>query len=376
MEKEGYSLTDYVVMRGDVTLKERELNAADNLVFCLLSYLPFHEVVNGEERVSIRECRDRFLSAGTFSEKEWQKSSRLQVLNAAADTERFGPLKLYHCTEILSTDLDEQFAAMSVELNRRDRFIAFRGTDDTIVGWKEDFMISFTRIPAQESAKKYLEKETVPGFRYYVGGHSKGGFLAVYVSAAMPKAKQKRIIRIFDNDGPGICPDVMSTDIVDPIRNLVTRIEPAYDVIGKLFELKFPDTRIVVSSAAGIMEHDPASWRVKNGVELLTVPESNPACAWVNEVLDTWISGLNPEDRKAFVNDFFDSLAAGGASDVQEVMGKGFEEVLTSVINSSQQAKDAGWSLPKAAVTVSLARIRESFAKFQEKNQKKKEVYE
>ena len=147
-------------------------------------------------------------------------------------------------------------------------------------------------------------------------------------------------------------------------------------MIGKLFELKFPDTRIVVSSAAGIMEHDPASWRVKNGVELLTVPESNPACAWVNEVLDTWISGLNPEDRKAFVNDFFDSLAAGGASDVQEVMGKGFEEVLTSVINSSQQAKDAGWSLPKAAVTVSLARIRESFAKFQEKNQKKKEVHE
>ena len=204
------NILDYLKWRGDISITASPFNAVDSLILSVLSYIPFEEIItehplkSNKIEISITEAAELF-SKKTVDEKKIRSEKDVELFQALAKAPRFAdlPLSFY----INRTDLEEekQFSAITISLPDSTSFIAYRGTDLTLVGWKEDFNMSFLcPVPSQTEAVYYLEHVAshIKG-KLRLGGHSKGGNLAVYASAFCNKKIQKRILEVYNNDGPG-----------------------------------------------------------------------------------------------------------------------------------------------------------------------------
>ncbi len=378
------NLLDYVKWRGDLSLDERPLDILDQLVLCELSYLDLDPV---EESIGVS---GRTLQA---CYEEIRKQNRYDLLTtdgghqdfveACAASRRFGTLVLDHYVHETDPELNIQFAALCFRLGVDLDYIAYRGTDRTIVGWKEDFMMSFTTVPSQTKAVQYLQETMQAGRKAWVGGHSKGGNLAVYACALNPDL-QERIAGIGFFDGPGFCTDLMDLSLLEPIRERIIRIVPAYDIIGQIFAFDVPDTRIVRSDARGILQHDLMSWQL-DGPQLVLEKDYAESGRVASGILSQWVARLSPEDRTAFVNEYFDAFAANGAVSFDEIRGRDYGRLLSEMLSVSPEARDSALLLPKTAVeelfrqagdlfsavrTLPQAQVRELFERYRNRTEK------
>lgn len=352
------NLQDYVTWRGDLSFAERPLTELDNLVLCQLSYIDMSSVFPSGEIISLRDVIAALLDRGgitTLVADGVEKHEEYTAFaKAAAASRRFGTLLLSHYEDILDSAQQIQFSAVTFRISKDTSYIAFRGTDDSLVGWKEDFMLSFEKIPAQEEALSYLNRVMEPGMHYYIGGHSKGANLALYASCLLPEESLQQVLHVYLNDGPGLCPDVLDTSVISRINPIATKIVPEYDVIGKIFEMPISDNRIVKSSARGILQHGILTWELSDG-QLDLVPTNAPGSIWIGQVLDQWIGGVpNVEDRRTFIDDLFGAIGAGGVSTFNELSGigpEGLEKILGTVSHINPITLDVATSLPVAAVT-------------------------
>lgn len=234
-----------------------------------------------------------------------------------------------------------EFAALNIKLNDSTVYVSFRGTGDALIGWREDFSMSFHLTGSQTEAKKYLD--TVindKNIKYRVGGHSKGGNLAVYASMMCPKGKQKQIIAVYNNDGPGICGDIIDIKKYKSIQNKIIRIVPEFSIIGTLFEHENP-VRIVSSSAYGILQHDALTWDIE-GDRFCEKDSYTKECIMYINIFDKWIGSATMEQREIFTRDFFNALEAGGAKTMSELVSSGkneFEAILMSIVKSEKKTK-------------------------------------
>lgn len=352
------NLQDYVTWRGDLTFAERPLTELDNLVLCQLSYIDMSSVFPSGEIISLRDVIQALLDQGDVqtlvADGVEKHDEYLEFARAAAASRRFGTLLLSDYVDVLDSDRQIQFSAVNFRIDKDTAYIAFRGTDDSLVGWKEDFMLSFEKIPAQEQALSYLKKVMKPDMQYYIGGHSKGANLALYSSCLLPKELFRTVRHVYLNDGPGLCPDVLDTSVIQRIDPIATKIVPEYDVIGKIFEMPISDNRIVKSTGKGILQHGILTWELEGG-QLDLAPANAPGSIWIGQVLDQWIGGVsNVEDRKTFIDDLFRTIGAGGVSTFNELSGigpEGLEKILGTVSNISPVTLDVATALPVAAVT-------------------------
>ena len=205
------NLIDYIAWRGDIPLAVDPFNDIDALVLCQISYLDAGGLLSEDFRKSITlsELADSFRSAEDFLRRSdtgaMINKLSVQLLFDAGASERFGSMKVCGYRSLFDIQKEEQFSAITYLTGDKHAFTAFRGTDDTIVGWKEDFNMGILEtVPAQTDAVEYLTdamKNIHAKFR--VGGHSKGGNLAVYAGAAVEQKFKNRIIEIYNNDGPG-----------------------------------------------------------------------------------------------------------------------------------------------------------------------------
>ncbi len=258
-----------------------------------------------------------------------------------AESNRFRDAKLFCFSEQTDPAAQTDFCALHIALGDGTVYVAFRGTSDSLVGWREDFSMSFQRMPSQELAADYL-RETMEqgGVRYRVGGHSKGGNLAVYAAMMLPQEKQEQLLQVYSNDGPGLCPELVDMKRYRGISHKLTRIVPEFCVIGALFEQE-PPAKIVKSSASGFYQHDGVTWQVE-GDSFCTCPSLSKECAFYNQVFDQWIESADMEQRKAFTRDLFDALESSGArkrTDLSQGGFDGFESILLSVIQSEEKTK-------------------------------------
>lgn len=340
------SLTDYIRWYADLSFYELPFNEVDNLVLSTLVYYRYDLKKSGGKPVSLKRCvtnpqaRDAFLSA-------------------VCGSRRFGNLMVSEFSEIFSRDTGIQFAAMQFHLIDDLYYIAFRGTDNSLVGWREDFMMSYQQTQSQLSSVSYLEKVISDDRTYIVGGHSKGGNLALYGSCHISDQKRSRIRHIYNNDGPGLCPEVSDVRLVDKVKDRLTVILPQYCIFGQLFDHDVPDIRIVTSSNTGIMQHDIISWGVDHG-RLDVVSDFDPESMWINSVADHWIDDVTPEERESLVNSIFDTVESRGArtyDDALKVGVDGAEELLKNVVESDNLKTVA--KLPeKALFGDALERLR------------------
>ena len=350
------NLVDYIRWMEDFPISSTGFLDADALVLCMLSCFDLSPVFAEQEAVPLRDCQ-RMIDAGEVRvEITGKDMGYREILEAAVRSRRFGELLMTDYVDLLRAQPPLQFSAVCFHDASDLSFLSFRGTDSSLAGWREDFMISFSHTEAQKLAKEYAERVIRPGRRWRMGGHSKGGNLALYAGCTMEDAPFSRIEHIYILDGPGLCPEVIPSDSLDRIAEKACRILPEFSVVGKLFEPKLPHTEIVLSSAPGILQHSLSTWGIDHG-QLALSDHHDARSLWVSEVLDRWIANMSREERVVFVNEVFDALGAGGAQTLEELAAEGWEgyEIIKPRFQAaSETTRRILADLPKQAVLGSL----------------------
>ena len=367
-------LTDYIAWLGDVDFDAKPLNEVDALIMCVISYFDLSPAMDPNGGTFyLKDCAQTEHSGKLGLKITGGDLGNSDIFLAAAKSKRFGELVITRFVDQFDPDKDLQFSAVVLSWKDRFSFIAYRGTDDTLVGWKEDFMIAYTQTQAQKMAAEYAKaainfkppkksgrtpagivgsKSNAKDRLWYIGGHSKGANLAMYTACMLSDRDLARVDRVFVLDGPGFAPEVVDTELLKRIDAKTTRIIPEYSVIGRLMEPQLSDTRIVQSAFDGFMQHSLASWGVYHGGLALS-EMTEPKDRWINETLRTWIEGMPYETRRVFVNELFAALMSGGAQTVPEITSNGLaglEAVLKSFTGFSDSTKEVLSQLKTAAI--------------------------
>lgn len=336
------NILTYLKWRGDLTFAECPFCEVDNLVLAELSYLDLFGIVPAVEQgggISVTEAAEEFYRAE--SKNKCVGGPDDEFFSVLSNSKRFKNAVLSKFTEVFDEDSQTDFAAMHINLDDETVYVAFRGTSAALVGWREDFSMSFQLMPSQKLAAEYLKATADDeNLRYRVGGHSKGGNLAVYAVMMYPEDKCERIIEVYSNDGPGFCKELFDMNAYTRIRSKIIRIVPEFSVIGSLFELD-PPTMIVASNADGFPQHEGMSWQVE-GDKFLTCEKRSEKCEFCNSIIDKWLESVDFEHRKTFTKDLFDSLEAGGAKNLHDLAQSGFDEfedILLSIAQSEDKTK-------------------------------------
>lgn len=312
---------NYLKWRGDILFTQLPPNNADALIFTALAYVRFGGVVPAQMNASVTLAEAaEALSGLPDPDARVRVSNDLALLNAAAATDRYREVRLTHYQDILIPEEDTQFAAVTFLLPDGTAFLSFRGTDSTMVGWKEDFNMTFQdSVPAQRLAKEYTELFAfASGVPIRLGGHSKGGNLAVYAAAKADPLTQDKIIEVFNHDGPGFT-EPMASDpgylaVVPRIRTFV----PQSSVFGMLLERREPVT-IIRSNQVGLLQHDPYSWEIM-GKDFIGMEALTPDSRFLDRTFTTWLAGMSREERNAFFDTLFDLLMVGDTSRPRDIM--------------------------------------------------------
>ena len=307
------SVFDYLKWRGDLSFSQDPLNPVDGLIFSVLSYIPFvgQAAENPHEPIALRDAAADFLSLDDYESRVRAKNDAM-MLRAAAETARFGGCKMVLYRDEFVPEEETQFAAMTFLLPDGTAFVAFRGTDRSLVGWKEDFNMAFQEaVPAQLLAQDYVrEVAAVYGMPLRLGGHSKGGNLAVFAAARSTPDIQRRILEVYNNDGPGFTGYLMG----DPgYLAMVPRIKtyvPQSSVIGMLLEHEEPYT-IIKSNQVSVLQHDPYSWEVM-GPNFVPMQSITADSQFVNQTIKAWIADMDTQERNRLVDALFGLLGTGG----------------------------------------------------------------
>jgi hypothetical protein len=280
-----------------------------------------------ETGVSIREAGEVF---ATIHADEKMSAGRLvpdaifDLLDTLSRSPRFQEMKIFNYVNQIDEEAEKQFCAMTVEIGDGTWYIAYRGTDDTIVGWKEDFNMSFKApVPSQLQAVEYL-KQTMKGKtgRIRIGGHSKGGNLAVYAAAFSSKMLQRRMIAVHNFDGPGFTKEILDNAGHQSVSDVIKTIVPQSSVIGMLLEHE-EQYEVVESKQIGIFQHDMFSWQIQ-GKEFCYVDDISASSYRASTAVRALILSMDKEEKEQFVEALFFLLTESGAKTLSELRLKDF----------------------------------------------------
>ena len=329
------NLLDYLDWRGDLTLAQSPFNEVDNLILAELSFVNFGGIVppaGGGKGVPLKQAAEAFFAK--FAADEPIEMGVLvpdaipDMLQRMANSLRFGDMMLNCFADQLDVEAGEQFAALTVDTGDGALYLSFRGTDDTLAGWKEDFeMTCMPEVPAQKRALEYTlaVAKQFPRKKLRLGGHSKGGNLAVYAGVFCPEKLQSRIIDIWSNDGPGFHADLLERPEYRRVAERICSIVPKSSVVGMLLEHSEEYT-VVDSDQLGFMQHDGFSWQVM-GNHFLTLRQVTPQAHISDQELRGWVQGLTVEQREKFVTALFDILTASGAVTLTDLKAESYKAV-------------------------------------------------
>lgn len=331
------NIFDYLDWRGDISFKEDPFNEVDNLVLSWLAYVHLDGILPTgvcNVSVTIAEAAKRFFEIYDLEEKLKEYSlTRTSALlfHKMMDCPRFANMRILNYVNHISVELQQQFSAMTIEIGEGLLYVAFRGTDDTIVGWREDFNMSFLpSVPSQLEAVEYLNTSVRDrSERLVLGGHSKGGNLAVYAAIHCDPQIKSKILRVFNNDGPGFLSEVLQSDEYQEMLPRITTIVPESSIIGMLLGHE-EEYEIVRSSQRGIMQHDAGTWEVERNGFVYLDSLSNSS-KFFDKSIKEWVYQMDEEQRKLFVDGLFQMLEASGAKTTGELYTLGFKNVTGAV---------------------------------------------
>ena len=308
---------DYLHWRADVPLSVSPFNDVDNLILSELVYTEFSGVVPEDgSAVSLAEARDRFFALHDREEinakAEYSYTARAPFLmDAMLEGERFRDLCLGCYEAVTDKEIAAQFAAATFLLPDGTAYVAFRGTDGTVVGWKEDLILSYrSDTPGQLRAADYLSRIAALTARpLRVGGHSKGGNLAVYAAAHCAEPIQERVLTVWSNDGPGFRDEVRAMPGYRRIQSKCVSIVPDTSVIGMLLDCDC-ERRVVKSTASGLVQHDGFTWEC--GPLQFVPAELSRTGTYLEKTVDTWVAKQDDATLRSLVDSLFTVFEATG----------------------------------------------------------------
>lgn len=326
------NMFDYLAWRGDLPLTFSPLNDVDSLIFAVLSYQDYP----GEE-MALRDLNVPALPVTGRRRPTFLEDGSTLLLRAAA-TERFAGVRVRHAAAVTDPDRDMQFAAVIFALPDGTLFVAFRGTDSSLAGWHEDFNMAFeSPVPAQSAAVAYLNAIAAgTDTPIFLGGHSKGGNLAVYAAAHADAAVQTRIRAVYSFDGPGLDDATVASDGYARIARRIRSFVPQQSVVGLLMAYH-PEYTVVQSDGLGLLQHNAFTWQVR-GTDFVAVTELDVSSQLVDHTVHAWLSRVSPEQRRRFVSTIFGVLEATGANTTKELLQRAPE--LLPAIRKALQGVD------------------------------------
>lgn len=339
------NIIDYLTWRGDVPFTCAPFNDVDNLILAQFSYFPLEKAGVPCDGMTIRGIASLlegqpdafgFIDAG----------SNQEMLKLMASGDRFSeiPVRGYCCETDEEKEL--QFAGMTFFLPDGTVYVAFRGTDNTLVGWKEDFNMAFScPVPAQTEALIYLKAVCdTTSCLVRVGGHSKGGNLAVYAAACLPESLQDRVIQVFSNDGPGLSEEVITSPGYQRIIDRIISILPQFSIIGMLM-YEHRKNKVVESLASGLMQHSAFTWQVWRA-GFVELPGLTPKSLKIDEVLDRWLFDMPEDERMQLVEALFAALKQAEVNTMKELLANRLKtavSVLSAVRHFDQDTRRLVW---------------------------------
>lgn len=311
---------DYLKWRGDLTLEESALNEVDALILSIFAYLDFspiekNEVVRFEDAIN---CINKMPDEVKYDGPYVIMRSVVELAKTAAGLSRFKEMGVSYFSEITDEEQEIQFAAVTFLLEDKTAFLSFRGTDNTLVGWKEDLNMSFTdEIPSQIEASKYAGRIAQKINRpLRLGGHSKGGNLAIWAATHLAPEYQDNILAIYNNDGPGFREAFLKSDSYLNIRDRIFSYVPESSIVGVLME---HDEYITIrSNNSSILQHNPFSWLVL-GTHFVYVDARSYSGRKFEKVINSWIGSMSAKEREEFVENIYEILISSNAKTINDL---------------------------------------------------------
>ncbi len=376
------NILDYLIWRGDIPFSAVPFNEVDAVILSRISYMRLDRFMfyAGMDPISLPSAVKKLLDPSVRPSANPLSESNIKMLTALSDAPRYSGIEMLYYVSHFDAKHQVQFAAVTFRLAENSYYVAFRGTDNTLIGWKEDFNMSFScPVPSQGEAVRYLdslgrklgvipaakEEGALPAVpasdcRFIVGGHSKGGNLAVYSSAFCSEELQKRIDLVYNFDGPGFNPPVLESEGYTRICDRVSTFVPQSSVVGMLLEHEEKYT-IVRSTSKNIWQHDTFSWEV--GRSGFTALESvTNGSRFLDYTIKAWMTSLEPARRERFVDAVYRVLLDTNVSTVRELTQNKFStfrKVYASVRKQDEQTrKDLAHSVKLFAKSAKVGMIK------------------
>ncbi|MBO4418245.1 MAG: DUF2974 domain-containing protein [Oscillospiraceae bacterium] len=338
------NIFDYLHWRCDVPFSAAPFNDVDNLILSELVYTDFGGVVSDDgSAVSLAEARDRFYGLHDRAEIELRTAYSYTarspfLMDPMLAGARFRDLRLCAYETVTDKDDSAQFAAVTFLLPDGAAYLAYRGTDGTVVGWKEDMILSYhSGTSGQLRAADYLARvAALTDLPLRVGGHSKGGNFAVYAAAMASHPVQDRIEGIWTNDGPGFREEVRSREGYQRIQPKCVSIVPDTSVIGLLLDCDCL-CKVVKSTAAGLVQHDGFTWEC--GPREFLPSEQTRRGAYLEKAVDNWVARQDDATLRSLVDSLFTVFEATGEET--------FHSMAAKKIRTAELMMAAFRSLPK-----------------------------
>ncbi len=337
------NIVSYLEEYGHLSFAELPFNEVDALVLSQFSYLKWKGLVprpsDKKDAISLAVMKETMDETVVFSDERFEKNNRL-LFERITDCKRFEGMSCNYFTDIINEDVETQFCALTCFFTDMLPAVVFRGTDENLVGWKEDFNMAFNKpVPGQRLSALYLNEigNRLDG-EFFVCGHSKGGNLAVYSSMNVFSDIQERIKRIYSFDGPGFRPEILNSNDYEKIAERIEKYIPQSSLVGMILE-SHEDYMVIESNSIGLLQHDPYTWRVGEA-SFIMKEDVHKSSKFMNTALNEWILKLNEEQLEIFVGTLFHILDGCDAKNLIDMVID-WKKSVTGMIRATKEVDDA-----------------------------------
>lgn len=297
---------------GHLSLEERPFDELDALILSQLVYLPLEGFLHAGEKCTIDEAGAYIRENVSIHPLDTFQKKRYDLFESCAELPRYAYWVISNFVSEIDHEKEMQFCACTYLLPNGSRCIAYRGTDMTLVGWKEDFNMSYTTVPSQQEAAEYIEKAASGnGDVLYLCGHSKGGNLAVYAAANTDASTRERIRRVYSFDAPGVDEETLHSSGYALIAERIESFLPQSSIVGMLLNYH-PVYTVVKSNTLAVLQHDTMTWQVRNGA-FVRLEGVDSTSRITDEAIHAWLAGIDLEERRFLVDTLYRVVASSQA---------------------------------------------------------------
>ena len=324
------TIFDYLDYVAYDSIYDRPFKELDVLALTKLTYLPFDRIVPQGDTTNIEVRLSDAVELVDRTTDFIVTDQHLQLVDVLATSKRFKNLKLLNYVDEYDPDVQKQFAAMTYRLTMDVYLIVFRGTDDTLIGWKEDFHMTYMdHVPSQRRAASYLQHvmKEFPKGRFMVAGHSKGGNLAAYACSYLPDHLIEQVDAIYCYDAPGLNKAIIETEGYQRIAHLVHRFVPQGSIVGMMLEVPEPATIVKSRAFGGFAQHDAFTWMTEKD-KFVTLDQTSPDSQQTDETLKQWVREVPDSQLKKFFDTFFGLFLDAGITSINDLRNlKNFSKI-------------------------------------------------